>query len=642
MNSIKVYKYVLLILIILTLLAGAYAVSKKDLIKQIKVIIIWYIIILELNFINIYSVLSFYEKNKNRKGPKGFKGVVGPRGFKGTSILCQSCGAAGSDREEYGRSFGIEHPKIQPGKCIYPFVYNYIYNYKPIDSDPPPFDIPTPNGADSGWCATSVNNQFEPLTIAFFDSNEAARMRASEELAKFKKRYYQSNYGILDLQIVMGNSLREAKQQANQLYSEYELIESDLNEGTGGKFIYFVAKMGVGAQGVTDIGISMSDNATDFSNTGWRILNNNSQAININKDSGPEGSGTELYVYIKKEGKGFIKDLAIIKEGRDLVPQGFSPIKYTSQLPTSSNTTDFRAINNDLVDLNRGTQADSNDPRLYLFVMKTVNLASIDCAFVYKDNSLYIFKGSKFYKFSKQVTEGSLKASEGKRINSQWGRTPEETGDEDKEFVEDCSNFDEDSNGCSATSNCFFNDVGNKCEVESIYDAVYLDQEQKTYFFKGQFIYKYSDREQKIEAGYPKLINQHFEGVPNDIDSIFVWAKDLATYVFKGSMYYKIDIVSKKVERGYPKQAQHRWPGMPEIVNAIFSLPFFITRKEGKDDPSPNIINHTYVISQDKVYYIDPNSDVVEEVGNLADIFSGMAQTSSPDTTNYIFPTPSI
>jgi hypothetical protein len=107
MNSIKIYKYTILILIILTLLAGAYAVSKKDLVKQIKVVIIWYIIILELNFINIYSVLSFYEKNKNRKGPTGFKGVVGPRGFKGSSILCQSCGAAGSDREDYIHLFII-------------------------------------------------------------------------------------------------------------------------------------------------------------------------------------------------------------------------------------------------------------------------------------------------------------------------------------------------------------------------------------------------------------------------------------------------------------------------------------------------------------------------------------------------------
>ena len=129
MNSVKIYKYLLIVLIVLILLAGAIALTKKSLNKPIKFIALWYIVILELNLINIYSVLSFYERNKNRKGPKGFKGMKGPRGFKGDSFLCESCGLAGQSRDYYGRSFGINHENIKPGKCVFPFISNYTYHY---------------------------------------------------------------------------------------------------------------------------------------------------------------------------------------------------------------------------------------------------------------------------------------------------------------------------------------------------------------------------------------------------------------------------------------------------------------------------------------------------------------------------------
>ena len=40
----------------------------------------------------------------------------------------------------------------------------------------------------------------------------------------------------------------------------------------------------------------------------------------------------------------------------------------------------------------------------------------------------------------------------------------------------------------------------------------------------------------KIESGYPKLISQVFQGAPNNVDAVFVWAKDFHTYIFKGDM----------------------------------------------------------------------------------------------------------
>ena len=87
-------------------------------------------------------------------------------------------------------------------------------------------------------------------------------------------------------------------------------------------------------------------------------------------------------------------------------------------------------------------------------------------------------------------------------------------------------------------------------------------------------------------------------------------------------MHYKINSITNKVDRGYPKKNNLRWDGMPPIVTAIFSLPYYIVKNEDGSMPMGN--NHTYVISQNGVFYIDPNTDRVREIGNLSDIFKGL------------------
>ena len=263
MNNIKVYKYILLILMILILISGGFALTKPDLLKQIKVVIFWYLLILELNLLNIYSVLSFYERNKNRKGPRGVKGIVGSRGLKGKSILCQSCNTAGSSssNNKFAKTNGIMNDNVKAGRCIFPFLDKYIYRYDvaPITSTLPEnmnLNIPT-SVYPNGWCATSVNNQFEPVTIGFYDESLATQLANEAELDRMRSMYYQSNYGILDIQVVMGNTLREAKNVFSRKYEKqgYTFYDNDVNEGTGGKFIYFCVKKGVASKGVVDMKI---------------------------------------------------------------------------------------------------------------------------------------------------------------------------------------------------------------------------------------------------------------------------------------------------------------------------------------------------------------------------------------------------
>ena len=124
---------------------------------------------------------------------------------------------------------------------------------------------------------------------------------------------------------------------------------------------------------------------------------------------------------------------------------------------------------------------------------------------------------------------------------------------------------------CANTVNCFYDSINDICEPASVYDAAFVDQKEDTYLFKGQFIYKYNAKEMKIESGFPKLITQLFKGAPNNIDAVFVWAKDFHTYMFKGDMHYKINSITNKVERGYPKNNSSRWDGMPPVITAIFN-----------------------------------------------------------------------
>ena len=64
---------------------------------------------------------------------------------------------------------------IAPGKCVFPFLSNYVFNNEPVATDPP-FGLTVPSGATGNkWCATSVNANFEPLTIAFYDQKRLGR-----------------------------------------------------------------------------------------------------------------------------------------------------------------------------------------------------------------------------------------------------------------------------------------------------------------------------------------------------------------------------------------------------------------------------------------------------------------------------------
>lgn len=632
MISTKVYLYLLLIIIILLALSLFYIMSNNAFTKTIKVVIFWYIIILELNLINIYSVLKFYEKAKLRKGPKGLLGNVGPRGFRGQSEMCSSCGIAGQTNIEYANTLNKQgedkesDPMIQEGKCIFPFIHNYQYVYNCTDAagmKPP--NSTTDEVGPKGWCATSINNDKTVKTYGFCKTSDILSKKIRNmQYRKSRQDYLQNNRGILDIKIFAENTMDEARRKCNSLQGNYEFYDKDMNDGTGGKFIHMCIKRGLGSRGVQELEIieTTSDAVLQRPGNNYEYISfenddSNTGPIDLNMDADSNPLKTKLYMKKKMGRGGYIQDIKINKESEG----GCGEYDNYEQLGTN--------------DLNKGTHLGPTD-ELRLCINSTVkNIQSIDTSFVYKDGNLYFFRGDMFYLMKSNVENNSIEIANNypKNIALKWGGGSSNANNNTIEgqtfIVKDCSKFDGESSKCIATSNCDYDTLNNKCEAKSNYDAVFTwGKNNKTYFFKGGLVYLYDDKKMRMATGYPKKIDNVFKGVPSNINAAFTWAKDKRTYFFKGPMYYKYDDVKNKVERGFPKKADRRWVGMPGVIDAIFSLNYSL-------EPQKKGTNHTYVISGQYSWYIDPLSDKLENKKNISERFVGLevSNTDLPQTT---------
>ena len=57
--------------------------------------------------------------------------------------------------------------------------------------------------------------------------------------------------------------------------------------------------------------------------------------------------------------------------------------------------------------------------------------------------------------------------------------------------------------------------------------------DERIYFFKQHQVFRFN-RNRKMMPGYPKDINKEFLGLPNEIDSAFVWSGNGRLYFTKG------------------------------------------------------------------------------------------------------------
>ena len=95
-------------------------------------------------------------------------------------------------------------------------------------------------------------------------------------------------------------------------------------------------------------------------------------------------------------------------------------------------------------------------------------------AFVYKDNNIYFFRDTLFWKYDNKKEK--MASGYPKNINEKWGKLPDTL------------------------------------------DAAIYPYDNETYFFKGQLFWKYDSR--KVNYKWLSLfIKSHWKGVPNNLDA---------------------------------------------------------------------------------------------------------------------------
>ncbi|XP_028656002.1 matrix metalloproteinase-20-like [Erpetoichthys calabaricus] len=88
-------------------------------------------------------------------------------------------------------------------------------------------------------------------------------------------------------------------------------------------------------------------------------------------------------------------------------------------------------------------------------------------------------------------------------------------------------------------------DFGFPTTVKQIDAAVYVKETGKTFFFTGDLYYRYDERLNKMDSGYPRSIQNDWPGIGSKVDAAF----ELAGYIhfFSGPKAYKYDYQQKYV-----------------------------------------------------------------------------------------------
>ncbi|KAH0617587.1 hypothetical protein JD844_016002, partial [Phrynosoma platyrhinos] len=94
--------------------------------------------------------------------------------------------------------------------------------------------------------------------------------------------------------------------------------------------------------------------------------------------------------------------------------------------------------------------------------------------------------------------------------------------------------------------------LGSGIPPHGIDSAIWWEDVGKTYFFKGDRYWRYSEDIRTMDAGYPKPITI-WKGIPESPQGAFVHKENGFTYFYKGKEYWKFNNQMLKVEPGYPR-----------------------------------------------------------------------------------------
>ncbi len=103
-------------------------------------------------------------------------------------------------------------------------------------------------------------------------------------------------------------------------------------------------------------------------------------------------------------------------------------------------------------------------------------------------------------------------------------------------------------------------------------DATSYGGDGYAYFFKGEEFIRFNISEDKISSGYPKKIsNRHFNGLKKfldgkPLDCAFYFGNDLI-YFFRGEQVLAIDIKNNQIEAGFPRLIENAFSDLSKFKN---------------------------------------------------------------------------
>lgn len=79
----------------------------------------------------------------------------------------------------------------------------------------------------------------------------------------------------------------------------------------------------------------------------------------------------------------------------------------------------------------------------------------------------------------------------------------------------------------------------------------------RTYYFAGEYYWRYNGKRKTMDSGYPKRIVDAWKGLPRSIDAAYS-DKD-KTFFISGTQYYLFDDKAIRVKPGYPQHVGRQW-----------------------------------------------------------------------------------
>lgn len=514
------------------LLGIGYKLYKKFIGQTVLQIgFLWYILLLEFNFINMIVMLITYKRAINKVGKKGIKGDIGPIGRAGNSFTCSQCGLAGKKMKPvYSTNINdlgetVDNEKIRPGKCIFPFTHNNELQYKCVKNSR---ERNLPNdAARSGWCATSTNpdNSYKTYGYCTHSGLEEERRRKEEEKRKKKREYLVSNTGILDIKLITGN------RSSIECPPTYTKINKDLNDQSGGKYIYMCVKKGLGSSGIKEI------RTTDSSSNYNCQPNFRKIPENLNQGSG----GEKIFMCKNKINKNFLTDIKI--QNSDKCPENFNLV-----------------TNN----LNQGS---GGRPVFICTSNKRSSLISIDTGFTWgKNNKTYFFRGDEFWMINDKTQSVADKYP--KKINTYWEGIPSDIdavftwAKNKKTYFFKGDRYWKFNDKKLAIESGFPKKIKSNWKgVPDNIDSVFSDESGATYFLKGKYYYKYDDKNNMVARGYPRIISKRWKNAPNTVSAMFLYGYQGKVIIIRGDKYWQLGD-DGEIADGYPQNINTKFKGL--------------------------------------------------------------------------------